>query len=119
MSNYFDLLLDVDDRTAQLVVKNRNRKSAMTFRSMSLCLFCSFNFISIFTFYCSVAFLQLIINYYDDDDLPSARRASTGSARFAESDDLLTLSPQRLLCTRSSRLVSTTATLSWLVHRRS
>jgi len=28
----------------------------------------SFNFISIFTFYCSVAFWQLIINYYDDDD---------------------------------------------------
>ena len=45
--------------------------------------------------------------------------ASTGSARFAEIDDLLTLSPRRLLCTRSSRLVLTTATLSWLVHRRS
>jgi len=28
----------------------------------------SFNFISIFTFYCSVAFWQLTINYYDDDD---------------------------------------------------
>ena len=28
----------------------------------------SFNFISIFTFCCSVAFSQLIINYYDDDD---------------------------------------------------
>ena len=27
-----------------------------------------FNFICIFTFYCSVAFWQLIINYYDDDD---------------------------------------------------
>jgi len=26
----------------------------------------SYNFISIFTFYCSVAFWQLIINYYDD-----------------------------------------------------
>jgi len=49
--------------------------------------------------------------------LPSARRAFTGSARFAESDDLLTLSRQRLLCTRSSRLVSTTATLFWLVRQ--
>ena len=25
-------------------------------------------YLSIFTFYCSVAFCQLIINYYDDDD---------------------------------------------------
>ena len=28
----------------------------------------SFNFILIFTSYCSVAFWQLITNYYDDDD---------------------------------------------------
>ena len=40
--------------------------------NMSRCwpvmIYTSFHFISIFTFYCSVAFWQLIINYYDDDD---------------------------------------------------
>ena len=44
----------------------------------------------------------------------------TGSARFAESDDLLTLSRQRLLCTRSSRLVSTILQhcLGWFTEDR-
>ena len=80
MANFHHVLQHMlPDRTSHLyTLRPRRHNCSLTVLSKKTCVillsdYClktctSFNFISIFTFYCSVAFCQVIINYYDDDD---------------------------------------------------